>query len=96
MYYKLQGREVVEITGDDWMNLRVDDSVSIKRTILHDSTLISTVFMSMSGRKDQTGRPLVFETMIFGGEHDRYQRRYATYDDAERGHQETIEMIFEL
>lgn len=34
--------------------------------------------------------------MIFGGEHDRYTRRYSTWKEAEAGHERAIELIFEV
>jgi hypothetical protein len=34
--------------------------------------------------------PILFETMIFGGDHDDYQRRYHTRAEAEAGHQEAV------
>ncbi len=35
----------------------------------------------------------LFETMIFGGANDGYQERYATWDEAERGHKRICEEI---
>jgi len=34
----------------------------------------------------------LFETMIFGGEHDQYQVRYSTWDDALNGHQFAVNL----
>ena len=34
--------------------------------------------------------PILFETMIFGGEHDEYQRRYCTMEEAEAGHAKAV------
>jgi hypothetical protein len=31
--------------------------------------------------------------MVFGGEHDEYQERYHTYDEAEEGHKIICEMV---
>ena len=47
--------------------------------------MVSTVFLGLDHAFDG-GTPLLFETMIFGGEHDEYQERYATWDEAEAGH----------
>jgi DNA-binding LacI/PurR family transcriptional regulator len=33
------------------------------------------------------------ETMIFGGEHDQYQERYTSYEDAVKGHQIALNLI---
>lgn len=53
--------------------------------------LISTVFLGMNHNFGD-GCPLWFETMIFGGEHDGYQERYSTWDEAEAGHKSALKM----
>ena len=57
-----------------------------------DEVLVSTVFLgldhSFSGEK-----PLLWETMIFGGNHDQYQDRYSSYEDALKGHQEALDLL---
>ncbi len=54
-----------------------------------NSARVSTVFtpidMQIFG-----GEPLLFETMVFGGKYDQYQRRYHTYKQAEEGHKEVV------
>jgi len=30
---------------------------------------------------------------VFGGEHDEYQERYHTYDEAEEGHKRICDMV---
>ena len=37
--------------------------------------------------------PILFETMVFGGELDGYTRRYATWGEAEAGHKEIIALV---
>jgi hypothetical protein len=39
---------------------------------------------------------MVFETMIFGGPDDGYQRRYATWKEAEAGHKEALALVRRL
>lgn len=56
--------------------------------------LVSTIFLGL----DQTfglvpGPPTLWETMIFRGEHDGWQRRYLTRDQALGGHAEAVEMV---
>lgn len=53
---------------------------------------VSTVFLGLDHNFDPAGPPLVFETMVFGGPHDQYQRRYATYGEAMAGHAQTVAM----
>ena len=46
---------------------------------------VSTVFLGIDHSFDG-GEPLLFETMIFGGNQDGYLERYPTWEDAEKGH----------
>lgn len=52
---------------------------------------VSTVFLGLD--HSFGGTPVLFETMIFGGEHDQYQERYCTWDEAEKGHQIACELV---
>lgn len=54
---------------------------------------VSTIFLALDLNVPAHGPPLLFETMIFGGEHAEYQKRYATREEAERGHAEAIELV---
>jgi hypothetical protein len=56
---------------------------------------ISTVFLGLDHSYSFAGRdrktpPVLFETMIFGGEHDEEQWRYCTWDEAEEGHAKAV------
>lgn len=55
--------------------------------------MVSTVFLGLDYRFGATGEPLVFETMIFGGEHDQYCERYSTWEEAEAGHKKAVELV---
>ncbi len=47
---------------------------------------VSTVFIGLDhGWK--TGIPVLWETMIFGGKYDGYQKRYTSHEDALIGHE---------
>jgi hypothetical protein len=37
--------------------------------------------------------PLLWETMIFGGEHDQYMDRYTSYEEALEGHQTALNLV---
>ena len=58
-------------------------------------TSISTVFLGIDHNCTEKGPPELFETMIFGGEHDDYQKRYATWEEAEAGHAKALKMVKE-
>ena len=53
---------------------------------------ISTVFLGFDhGCGDS--RPVLFETMVFGGPLDQEQDRYYTWDEAEAGHRNMVERV---
>ena len=96
IYYKLNGKEIEKVGGYQEM---LAANLPISSSIMHDEACgasISTVFLSMdhglAGRIGD-GTPVLFETMVFGGEHDGYQERYHTYDEAEEGHKRICEMV---
>jgi hypothetical protein len=55
---------------------------------------ISTVFLGLDHSFDD-GPPLVFETMIFGGEHNEGQWRYHAWQEALEGHEAAIKLVLE-
>ncbi len=58
---------------------------------------ISTVFLGIDHRMDRPqdhgNPPILFETMIFGGEHDQYMDRCATWIEAEAMHAKAKAMV---
>lgn len=64
-----------------------DDTISDQR--------ISTVFLQLDHNWDPDGEPVLFESMIFRGKHDQYQRRYHTYDEALEGHNNLVKALEE-
>ena len=50
---------------------------------------ISTVFLGLD-HSWVGGPPLLFETLVFGGELDQEQERYSTWDEAEEGHKRMV------
>src|SRR4030095_15034798 len=81
-----------------WMQV-YDKECIVKQTDVSEGVHVSTVFLGLDHRlsihSDLT-LPILFETMVFGGEHHDYQRRYCTYEEAEAGHEETIAMLFDI
>jgi hypothetical protein len=96
MYYRLNGRETEHVGG---MKEMIDASLPITTRLFSTEigqSRISTVFLSMDhglAGLIGDGSPVLFETMVFGGEHDEYQERYHTYDEAEEGHKRIVEMV---
>ena len=54
---------------------------------------VSTVFLSINHDFAEQGEPILFETMVFGGEHDEFQSRCCTWDQAEEMHKRACEMV---
>jgi hypothetical protein len=96
MYYRLNGRETELVGG---MQEMIDASLPITTRLFSNEigqSSISTVFLSMDHSLAGLigdGTPVLFETMVFGGEHDGYQERYHTYDEAEEGHKRICDMV---
>jgi len=57
-----------------------------------DDVFVSTVFLGLDHAWD-SDTPILWETMIFGGEHDQYQDRYASYEDALEGHKTALNLV---
>jgi hypothetical protein len=53
---------------------------------------VSTVWLGLN-HNFGSGPPLIFETMIFGGEHDSYQDRYSTEAEALAGHDRIVAVL---
>jgi hypothetical protein len=96
MYYRLNGRKTELVGG---MQEMIDASLPITTRLFSNEigqSSISTVFLSMDhglAGLIGDGTPVLFETMVFGGEHDGYQERYHTYDEAEEGHKRICDMV---
>lgn len=68
----------------------MDGNRHVAWTQITSETQVSTVFIGVDHRHWGKGPPLLFETMIFGGPLDEYQRRYTSYDDAQTGHKAAV------
>lgn len=58
----------------------------VLRDDLPNGVSVSTVFLGMDHNFNMVGTPVLWETMIFGGQHDQYQERYESRDAAIEGH----------
>ena len=93
MNYILEGK--IAVPCDDLMKwARWFEDIK-RRRVAHDRVkhvTISTVFLGIDhsfGGK----RPLLFETMIFGGKHDEYQDRCETWKQAEKMHAKALALV---
>jgi hypothetical protein len=70
--------------GDGWAQV-AQDHLSTSR--------VSTVFLGVDMSVLPDSRPLLFETVVFGGALDGEMARYSTWDEAESGHKTIVERV---
>lgn len=56
---------------------------------------ISTVFLGLDHQFRLSGRPILWESLIFGGPLDGEMVRYETLTDAIRGHERLVKLVRE-
>jgi len=56
---------------------------------------VSTVFLCLDHSFDVEGPPILFETLVFGGELADDMARYSTWDDAVAGHEKMVKRVLE-
>ena len=92
-YWLLEGKKLVPTTMLRWAHWMETGERLLWKTG-NDEIMVSTIFLGLDHSPFPYGPPLVFETMIFGGEHDKEEWRYSTWDEAEAGHQEAVRLAF--
>ena len=81
-YYVLEGQTPKKADAREWAQWF--ERAGEQRRVAHNSqdmVSVSTVFLGLDHQFGD-GPPLLFETMIFGGEHDGWQDRCSTWDQA--------------
>ncbi len=90
--YILEGKEPKPIEDVlEWGRWFEKANRHVAATKLPNNIQVSTVFLGLDHSFGR-GIPILFETMIFGGKHDQYQERYATWNEAEAGHKQAVEL----
>jgi len=74
------------LTWAKWFEAN-DDKRIVERTQL-DDVRVSTVFLGMEHNFGLSGKPILWETMVFGIDDDSYQERYDSLPAAKAGHKE--------
>jgi len=90
-YWILQGVTPIEVDVRTWGEwFQNIENRRVARTVLTDEVSVSTVFLGLDHSWGRAGPPLLFETMIFGGPADQATDRYATWAEAEQGHERMV------
>lgn len=92
LYYRLDGHRVVAcadvLEWARWFETATEERTVAQTTV--GSLMVSTVFIGLDS--NPLGPvPVLFETKVFPA--GRYGERYATWEDAERGHQRIVDTI---
>lgn len=93
IYYPFYNRGGARIHRNEFAELYEDAEYRQICLDHHDDVVISTVWLGIDHAFGTSPRPIIFETMIFGGDEHGYQRRYATEDAARCGHIEIMETL---
>jgi hypothetical protein len=91
-YYVLDAEHhVVECDVLTWGRFfeRLENRI-VDYTEIVEGTHVSTIFLGIDHRHWGNGPPILFETMIFGGPLTEHQWRYASWDDAQAGHDAAV------
>ena len=91
-YYRLDGHTPVVAGRDDLARQYKDpEARRVAQTKVGDAS-VSTVFLAIDhGWGNEP--PILFETMIFGGDYDEWQWRYGTWEQAEAGHNRVVDAL---
>ncbi len=98
-HYILEGKTPKKVDLMTWArwfeaaidNRRVGETIGNAPAGAYPRTRVSTMFLGLD-HSFGDGSPLLFETMIFGGEHDGYQDRCTTWEEAEAMHKKACEI----
>ena len=93
-WYILKPDHTFEETDDSFAAAKRFNKVDrrVGETHINDVT-VSTVFLGMDHRYGSDGPPVLFETMVFGGELDQEQEHYCTWDEAVAGHEAMCTLV---
>lgn len=91
-YYILKEKEVVPVASvlqwAEWFETS-DNERLVARTLLPGDIRIQTDFIGI----DYGNNDYIFETLVFGGVLDGVTKRYATYMEAEKGHERMVNKV---
>lgn len=109
LYYILKNREAIPCDVMTWTETIESQNRDVAKTDIgmpqwkiwigkwlkikkFEPVWVSTVFLGLN-QNWGSDPPLLFETMVFGGEHDGERKRYSTWEEAEQGHKKICESV---
>lgn len=84
---------IAPTTLEQWSKWRKDDNnLQVDLSIFYWGK-VSTIFLGKDYSNFPNQKPQLFETMVFGGEHNGQFRRYSTWEQAVQGHKEVCMLV---
>lgn len=99
VYYILRDYKIVQVSFLEWAlwfedaTSRVVDSTYVGK--VHISSVFLGIDHNFSFDDLVNHRPILFESMVFGGKLDQFQWRYSTLGETKRGHYELVNAVRE-
>jgi hypothetical protein len=87
-FYDFDGES---ITWNEWAELLGTPERIVAYDALDHDVEVSTVWLGLDHGFGHTARPLIYETVIFGGPLEGRGARYATREEALAGHRRAVE-----
>lgn len=90
--YILEGEKVIEKKDfTQWIAWMGKSDRQVRNTFV-EGVRISTVFLGLDHSLGGP-RPVIFETMVFGGKYNESQERYCTFEKAVKGHEKWVTKV---
>ncbi len=80
------------LSFDEYFAWNKGEVIVVGKQKIGKDVKVSTVFLGLNHSYREDEEPLLFETMVFGGEHDQYMVRCSTWEGAVNWHKDTVEM----
>jgi hypothetical protein len=98
MHYLLdENKKPYQVSLIEALELYKHPEMKVTKQDNFDGVRVSTVFLGMDhgwgDRNSPDYQPILWETMVFGGEYDDYQERYTSHEEALEGHQKMVELV---
>lgn len=93
MYIEIDGKPVLCASIKEWNTWFTNNNTRKIDYTYFEDCYVSTVFLGIDHRFDMKGKPILYETMIFGGKDDGYQKRYTSREEASIGHDQACRLI---
>lgn len=93
-FYILEGKRVIPVDIEKWYSFfSIIENKIIKQETTKNGFWVSTVFLRVDHNYSGSGKPLLFETMVFNNKEsfeDLDIDRYSIYEEAEKGHEKMV------